>query len=59
MRKILLIITKSLDPLEEVVIAHESHLPGCEVKSVDLTAEEPDYRALIREIFAADSIQVW
>ena len=59
MRKILLIITRPLNPLDEVVIAHESHLPGCEVKSVDLTAEEPDYRALIHEIFAADSIQVW
>jgi hypothetical protein len=45
--------------LDEVVIAHESHLPGCEVKSVDLTAEKPDYRALIHAIFAADSIQVW
>jgi hypothetical protein len=59
MRKILLIITKSLEPLDEAVIAHECHLPGCEVKSVDLTAAEPDYRALIQEIFAADSIQVW
>jgi hypothetical protein len=59
MRKILLIVTKRLDPLDEVVIAHERHLPGCEVKAVDLTAEEPDYRALIHEIFAADSIQVW
>ena len=59
MRKILLIITKPRDPLDEVVIAHESHVPECEVKSVDLTADEPDYRALIHEIFAADSIQVW
>jgi hypothetical protein len=59
MRKILLIVTKRLDPLDEAVIAHESHLPGCEVKSVDLTSEEPDYRALIHAIFAADSIQVW
>jgi len=59
MRKILLIITKPLNPLDEVVIAHENHLPGCGVKSVDLTAEEPDYRALLHEIFAADSIQVW
>jgi hypothetical protein len=58
MRKILLIITKPLNPVDEVVIAHESQLPGCEVKSVDLTTEEPDYRALIHEIFAADSIQV-
>ena len=59
MRKILLVVTKRLDPLDEVVIAHESHLPGCEVKSVDLTVEKPDYRALIHKIFAADSIQVW
>jgi len=59
MRKILLIVTKRLYPFDEVVIAHESHLPGCEVKSVHLTAEEPDYRALIHAIFAADSIQVW
>jgi hypothetical protein len=59
MRKILLIITKSLEPLDDVVIAHECQLPGCEVKSVDLTAEEPDYRALIHEIFVADSVQVW
>ena len=46
MSKVLLIITKTNDPLNEAVIANEQSLPDHQVKVIDLTSGEPDYRAL-------------
>ena len=59
MRKVLAIVTQQNDPLNDAVIAQEQFLPEHEVKIVDLTTGEPDYRALLEDIFAADSVQVW
>ena len=59
MGKILVIVTHKNDPHNDAVIAQEQFLPEHQVKIVDLTAGEPDYRALLEEIFAADSVQVW
>jgi hypothetical protein len=59
MSKILLIITKANDPLNEVVVANEQSLPDHQVKVIDLTLGEQDYRALLEEVFSSDSVQVW
>ncbi len=59
MRRVLLVITHSLDPLNDVVTGVERTLPGMEVDVVDLTVEKPDYKGLLDSIFAADSVQVW
>ena len=59
MRRVLLVITQSLDPLNDVVTGAERTLPGVEVEVVDLTVGKPDYRHLLEAIFAADSVQVW
>lgn len=59
MRQALLILTQPLDPLNDVVTGTERTLPDVKCRVVDLTVERPDYEALVREIFAADSVQVW
>lgn len=59
MRRVLHIVTASADPAEAGIIAAQRKLPNHEVRVCDLTQPEPDYRALLEEIFAADSIAVW
>ncbi len=59
MRHALLIVTRSLEPLNDVVIATEQSLPDVQVQVVDLTGEKPDYAALLDAVFRADSVQVW
>jgi len=59
MRNVLLILTRSLEPLNDVVVAAEQALPDVRVQVMDLTAETPDYAALLDAVFKADSVQVW
>ena len=59
MRRILLVITKPPEPLDDVVAGIQRNLPGHEVVVADLTAEPADYQRLVEQIFAADSVQVW
>lgn len=59
MRRVLLVQTRPGDPLAEVVAANEALLPDTEVRVVDLAFGEPDYAALLKEILAADQVQVW
>jgi hypothetical protein len=59
MRHVLLILTQSLDPLNDIVTATERTLPDTEVRVADLTTETPDYRGLLEAVFEADSVQVW
>lgn len=59
MRNVLIILTQSLDPLNDVVTTTEATLPDTRVTIADLTVDRPDYEALLHSIFAADSVQVW
>ena len=59
MRRLLHILTKPDDDVAETIIAAHRQGTGLKVTVVDLTKSEPDYPALLEEIFAADSIQVW
>jgi hypothetical protein len=59
MRHVLLVLTKSLDPLNDIVTSVERTLPDHRVTVADLTVDTPDYPALLDAIFAADSVQVW
>lgn len=59
MRRVLLILTQSLDPLNDIVTATERTLPDTEVRVADLTTETPDYQGLLEAVFRADSVQVW
>ena len=59
MRTILHILTKPEDALAAEMITKEKALAEVKTKIVDLNAGEPDYKALLENIFAADSVQVW
>lgn len=59
MRRVLLILTQSMDPLNDVVTSAEQALTGHQVEVMDLTVENPDYSRLLNAIFEAESVQVW
>ena len=59
MRRILHIVTIPDDGLAERIISLQQCRRDQEVKVADLTVPHPDYRALLEEIFASDSVQVW
>ena len=59
MALILHIITQPSDSLAEKVMEEQRRLPDCAVRVIDLTAPSADYRELLREIFDADSVEVW
>lgn len=59
MRHVLLVLTKSLEPLNDIVTAVERTLPDHAVTVADLTVDHPDYGQLLDALFDADSVQVW
>ena len=59
MRQILHILTTPNDVLAQQIISAQQQQAEQTVKSFDLTLTDPDYHALLHEIFAADSIEVW
>ncbi len=59
MRHVLLVLTQSMSPLNDIVSAAQHSLTETRVEVVDLTVETPDYGRLLESIFAADSVQVW
>ncbi len=59
MRQILHILTVYDDQFAQDILLAQKLQPEVDVKVVDLTEDEPDYKALVTEIFAADSIHVW
>ncbi len=60
MRRLLHILTRAGDPLEQTVLDHQRELAECQVEVVDLTRDdEPDYTVLLEKVFEADSVQVW
>ena len=58
-RRVLLVLTQSLDPLNDIVTHVEQTLPEVQVEVADLTVETPDYEALLAAVFRSDSVQVW
>lgn len=59
MRHLLHIVTIPEDALAARLIPLQREQADHEVKVFDLTKPDADYRALLEEIFAADSVQVW
>lgn len=59
MRHLLHILTIPADALAARMIPIQREQADHKVKVVDLTRPDADYRALLEEIFAADSVQVW
>ena len=56
---VLHILTKPDDPLAQAVLARQQQQPELRIEVADLTRVEPDYPELLRQIFSADSVQVW
>lgn len=59
MRRVLLLVTQTLDPLNDVVTHAQTALPGHAVELIDLTQGEPDYDRVLKAVFESDSVQVW
>ena len=59
MRAILHILTRPADELVSGIMEAQRALPNTRVAIVDLTAAQADYDALLEEIFAAESVEVW
>lgn len=59
MKNVLHILTRPDDSLALTIIGAQEVDPELRVRVVDLTWPEPDYRALLDEIFAAESVSVW
>jgi DNA-binding NarL/FixJ family response regulator len=59
MCRVLHILVRSEDPLAAEVIAQQRNQPNCSVGVIDLAMPEPDYAALLEQIFEADSVEVW
>lgn len=59
MRRVLHIVTQPGDALTRGIIAVQQERAENEIKVADLTQGQPDYRELLEEIFAADSVESW
>jgi hypothetical protein len=59
MRRVLHILTRPDDDLPRELMARQQRADGIEVEAVDLTLLEPDYKALLEKIFAAESVECW
>lgn len=59
MRKVLHLLTRVEDEWPGKLIEREKALPQTEHEIVDLRKDKPDYVAVVRKIFEADSVQVW
>ena len=59
MRRVLHILTRADDALAQTLAARQQEAAGLAVEAVDLTLAEPDYKALLEKIFAAESVESW
>jgi hypothetical protein len=59
MRHVLHILTRPDDALARELMICQQNDAGIKVEAVDLTLPEPDYKALLEKIFAAESVQSW
>lgn len=53
------ILTRPSDELSAHCIECQRQDPANEVIVVDLTQGQPDYEALVRQVFEADSVATW
>jgi hypothetical protein len=59
MRILLHILTRPDDALAREIITRQQSDGGNKTIVADLTKPEPDYKQLLENIFAADSVQIW
>jgi hypothetical protein len=59
MPRVLHILTRADDALALRLMDLQKNAADNQVEAVDLTLPEPDYKALLGKIFAAESIESW
>lgn len=59
MRHVLHILTRPEDPWVRPLLEPSPADPDTTVRIIDLTQPDPDYRALLEEIFRADAVATW
>jgi hypothetical protein len=59
MRIVLHILTRPDDALAQEIITCQQKSKENNIVVEDLTKSHPDYKALMENIFAAESVQVW
>jgi hypothetical protein len=59
MRRVLHILTRPDNALARELMDRQKNMADTKVESVDLTLPDPDYKALLGKIFAAESIESW
>jgi hypothetical protein len=59
MRTVLHIVTRPNDPLAREIIADQRGDGENKIEVADLTKPQPDYKELLENIFAAESVQIW
>jgi hypothetical protein len=59
MRVFLHILTRPNDALAQEIIIRQRNNDENKAVVTDLTRPQPDYKELLENIFAADSVQVW
>jgi hypothetical protein len=59
MARILHILTRPEDSLAKEIIARQKEFPADEIEIADLTKPNPDYKHLLEQIFASDSVEIW
>jgi hypothetical protein len=52
------LLTRPSEPLPQEIIQKQRE-QGHDVRVIDLGAPEPDYEAVLAEVFACDSVAVW
>ena len=53
------VFTRPADALAQEIINRQRQGEKNEIVVVDLTVPQPNYKQLLENIFAADSVQVW
>lgn len=59
MRTVLHILTRPADDLVQAIMREQQPHPETKVLVADLTGNEPDYAALVKQVFEANSVEVW
>jgi len=59
MKRLLVVRLGDLEPLAAEVLAAQAQLHGVTIRPWDLEEDPVDWEQVLREIFAADSVQAW
>lgn len=59
MHTVLHILTQPDDAFAQEILTRQKGGPEANILAADLTMPEPDYKLLLENIFAADTVETW